>query len=100
MNNNGSNVSLKAINDAIEYIKNQFTQPLIDTGERLKDCYERVENSFSGVDVSDLIEEQKKKLEVLEKDLEDIFTKARLDFEQSADIIESTGSNVIDGLSE
>lgn len=92
MDNN--NVSAKAIDDAINYIKEEFTSPLVQTGRDILDSYEKVGEALQNEEITQAIENQRNRVDNLSADLEDIFNTARQSAEDSNAEIKENQANI------
>ena len=92
------NVSTSAIDDAIEYIQEDFIQPLIKVGENIVGEYEKANESLQSESITRSIRAQRFRIGELKRDLEAIFTKARQSAEESNDTIKKNQANIDDSM--
>ena len=92
MNNN--NVSVSKIQAGIDYLEQEFMNPLVMVGEQLIDEYQMLNRVLQSQQINALIREQQSKLDTLKNDLKAICDKARVSMDDSSKVIQQNQSNI------
>ena len=93
-------VSVEKIQEGIDYLENQFMNPLIKVGEQLIDEYRMLNQSLQSEEVDNLIARQQEELDKLRTDLESICEKAKSAMDDSQVTIQKNQANLNDTLSQ
>ena len=97
---NMNNVDTGAIDLAIEYMEENFTKPLIHTGENILDSYESVGQALKSETITRSIQAQRYRISNLKANLESIFAKARGNMEDSNAEIKKEQAIIDDEITE
>ena len=91
---NNYNVSVKSIQQGIDYLETEFMNPLVLVGEQLIDEYQELNRVLQSQQINALIREQQTKLDALKNDLKAICDKARVSMDDSSKVIQQNQSNI------
>ena len=97
---NDKNVSVKNIQEGIDYLQDQFMKPLVLVGETLIDEYRILNQSLVNQDIDRLIQEQQQKLDRLKNDLNAICEKAKTQMGESSEVVSHEQAGIDNTLSE
>ena len=97
---NDKNVSVKNIQEGIDYLQDQFMKPLVLVGETLIDEYRILNQSLVNQDIDRLIQEQQNKLDNLKNDLNAICERAKTQMGESSEVVSAEQSGIDNTLSE
>lgn len=91
-------VSIQAILDGIDYLKNNFIAKLDDQTQQAIDAYTNLNQSLSSTAIDEVVAELKLKVENLQKSYNDIAEKIRVDLSASEEVIAQSSKNILDTL--
>ena len=95
-----NNVDTNSIDLGIEYIRENFTEPLVKTGEDIRNIYHVVASVLQSETITRSIRSQRYRIDHLRSDLESIFNKAREGIEKSNTEIKKDQAIIDDDLAE
>ena len=94
-----SNVSVEKIRQGIQYLEDEFMNPVVSTGEQVMDEYTALNQSLNSEQIATLIRDQQARLESLKSELKQICNNAITSIEQSNSIIKNNQTSIDDELS-
>lgn len=97
---NDKNVSVKNIQEGIDYLQDQFAKPLVLVGETLIDEYRILNQSLINQDIDRLIQDQQNRLDKFKNDLNAICERAKNQMGESSDIVSHEQAEIDNTLSE
>ena len=95
-----NNVDTNSIDFGIKYIRYNFTEPLVKTGEEILHSYERVGEALKSETVTRSIQAQRVRINNLNAELESIFNKASERIEESNTEIKKDQTMIDDDVTE
>ena len=92
------NVSVEKIKQGIQYIEEEFTNPLVKVGTQLIDQYKDLNAVLRSETIDNIIKEQQNKLDELQAELKRISEKAQSAMDDSSRVIGENQSNIDETL--
>ena len=92
------NVSVEKIKQGIQYLEEEFTNPLIKVGTQLIDQYKDLNTVLRSETIDNIIKEQQNKLDELQAELKRISEKAQSAMDDSSRVIGENQSNIDETL--
>lgn len=92
------NVSVEKIQQGIEYLESEFTEPLIKVGTQLIDQYKDLNAVLDSDTIRNLIEDQQNKLDEIQSELKAISKKAQSAMDDSSRVVKENQANIDETL--
>ncbi len=96
---NNVNVSVEAINDGIDFLEQEFLNPVLKRGENTIMEYEHLNQNLKSVEIDRIIADQKNRLEECKTEFQRIIAEARDAMGVSAQVVqantEETEANLV-----
>ena len=94
------NVSVEKIRQGIQYLEDEFTNPLMKVGAQLIEQYKDLNAVLNSDTIKNLIEEQQNKLDELQSELESISKKAQSAMDDSSRVVKENQANIDETLGQ
>ena len=94
------NVSVEKIRQGIQYLEDEFTNPLMKVGAQLIEQYKDLNAVLNSETIKNLIEEQQNKLDELQSELESISKKAQSAMDDSSRVVKENQANIDETLGQ